>query len=324
MLSRVADSLYWLGRYIERAENYARFIRVNTNLSLDLPLGVKEQWEPLVTTTGDKEIYDHIYQSYSRQNVMHFLTFDRTYENSIIRSIEKARENARIIRESISKEAWETLNDLHYFIKNAEKRGIWKKDNPNKFFQTIMDKVHILYGLAYHTESRTEGWYFNKLGQYVERADKTSRILDVKYHILLPSIEEVGSPIDYIHWAALLKSVDSFNAFKHVYGNISPESVLEFLMLNKYFPRSIFFSLLHAEFCLHEITGNSSGYSNISEQTLGALRSEVEFTDIKQIIDFGVHEYIDQLQMKINKFSKTLSNQYFQIQPNFVVQTQEE
>ncbi len=324
MLSRVADSLYWLGRYIERAENYARFIRVNNNLSLDLPPGVKEQWAPLVATTGDQDIFDNTYSKTSRENVIFFLAFDKTYENSIVRSVEKARENARIIRESISKEAWETLNDLHYFIKKGERKKIWQTPDPREFFQKIMDKVHILNGLAYHTESRTEGWYFNKIGQYVERADKTSRILDVKYHILLPSLQEVGSPIEFIHWAALLKSVDSFNAFKHVYGKISPESVLEFLMLNRYFPRSVFFSLSQAEICLHEITGNRSGYSNVPERSLGALRSELEFMDIRRVIDFGVHEFIDQLQLKINEFSETLSKEYFQIKPNIISQTIEE
>ncbi len=321
MLSRVADSLFWLGRYVERAENYARFIEVNFNLSLDLPPGMKEQWEPLVATTGDKEFYDGRYKNYSKDNVIYFLAFDREYENSIIRSLEKARENARIIRESISHEAWETLNDLYYFMQSASKRKIWKKEDPRDFFDNIKQRVQIVYGLSYENESRTEGWYFNKMGKFLERADKTSRILDVKYHILLPSIDQVGSPLDYLHWAALLNSVGAFNAYKRVYGKISTESVVGFLMLNKYFPRSVFYSIKAAEDSLHKITGNPSGYVNDAEQAVGALRSELEFSDVKSIIDFGLHEYVDQLQLKLNTISNTINEQYFLIRSNFVSQT---
>lgn len=324
MLSRVADSLFWLGRYLERAENYARFIEVNFNLSMDLPPGVKEQWAPLIATSGDLETFQDRYSDYTKRDVIYFLAFDDQYENSIFRSVKKARENARITRENISREAWETINSLYYHMKTGIEKKIWKLHDPRKFFQTIKDKVQVIYGLAYHAESRTEGWYFNKMGMYLERADKTSRILDVKYHILLPSLDQVGTPIDYIHWAALLKSVSAFNAYKHVYGKVAAVSVLEFLLLDKFFPRSVFFCLNAAERQLRILTGTSQGFSNEPEKSFGALRSELEFTDIQKIVSFGVHEFIDQLQIHLNDISVDLSNQYFKAKSNFVQQTSPE
>ncbi len=322
MLSRVAESLFWLGRYIERAENYARFIEVNFNLSLDLPPGVKEQWEPLVATTGDRALFEQGYRSYSKNNVIYFLTFDRNYDNSIIRSLEHARENARVIRENISNEAWENLNGLYHYIQNAERRKVWKKEDPRDFYDNIKTKILTIYGLAYENESRTEGWYFNKMGKFIERTDKTSRILDVKYHIILPSIEEVGTPLDFLHWAALLSSVGAYNAYRRVFGKISTDKVVQFLVLNKYFPRSVFYSIQAAEDALHRISGNPSGYSTHPEKKLGALRSELEFTDVDTIIEYGLHEYIDQLQLKLNDISNAVTDQYFKIKSNFVDQTQ--
>ncbi|MFY0689313.1 MAG: alpha-E domain-containing protein [Cyclobacteriaceae bacterium] len=317
MLSRVADSLFWLGRYIERAENYARFIEVNLNLSLDLPPGINEQWKPLVLATGGQSLFEQSQDSYVKEEVIHFLAFDKENPFSMLRSIELARENSRIIRENISREAWETLNGIYYYMKNATTRKVWLKEDPRDFFNTIRARIHALNGLAYSAESRTEGWYFNQMGQYIERADKTSRILDVKYHTLLPSVDEIGTPLDYLHWAALLRSVGAFNAHRRVYGKITGQSVLEFLLLNKYFPRSVFFCLLTFENCLQEITGKHRGYRNLLEKTIGALRSELEFTDKETIASYGVHEYIDQLQIKINNISDIISDQYFGNKSNF-------
>ncbi|MEQ9049402.1 MAG: alpha-E domain-containing protein, partial [Marinoscillum sp.] len=185
MLSRVADSLFWLGRYAERAENYSRFIDVNFNLSIDLPPGMKEQWRPLITATGDEAQYKKLYSDYSRENAIRFLAFDKRNHNSIIASVVSARENARQVRENISKETWEVLNDLYHFVEKAAKRQMWKSEDAD-IFKQIKYKLQLIQGIGYDTSPRNQGWYFTKLGQFLERADKTSRILDVKYHELLP------------------------------------------------------------------------------------------------------------------------------------------
>lgn len=319
MLSRVASHIYWLGRYLERAENYARFIDVNFNLMQDLPQDLKEQWEPLVAATGDLELYLKKYQGYERHQVMYFLTFDVENPNSMLSSVNKARENARIIRENLSKETWEKVNELYYMLQTGMEKKVWKKEDPRQFFEMVKNQILLLYGLADSTVARTEGWYFRQLGQLLERADKTSRILDVKYHILLPSPIEVGSPLDFLHWMALLKSVTGFNTYRRLYGNIDPSGIVEFLVLNKYFPRSIYYCLKEAERCLHCISGSSSeGFKNSAEKSIGELRSRLEYSDVDDIISVGLHEYLDTLQLKINHISDLIDSTYFRLKDNFI------
>lgn len=319
MLSRVADSLFWLGRYAERAENYARFINVNFNLSLDLPPGIREQWAPLLAATGDNKLFEEYYKSVNRENAIRFLAFDGRNPNSILSSITKSRENARIVRENISKETWEVLNDLYHYMSKLVKRRIWKKDDPHAYFTEIKREIQLLNGIAYDTAPRTQGWYFTKMGQFIERSDKTSRILDVKYHFLLPSVEEVGSPLDYLHWGALLKSVSAFNAYRRVYGKLDPTTIVEYLVLNRYFPRSILFCLINVESCLLEISEHKGrGYSNNAEKAIGNLRADLEYASISDVFNFGLHEYLDQLQIRLNDIASEIYDQYFKIQPNYI------
>jgi uncharacterized alpha-E superfamily protein len=323
MLSRVANSLFWLGRYAERAENYSRFIDVNFNLSIDLPPGLKEQWDPLIAATGDKAHFLELYgDNPSRENAINFLGFDSRNPNSIISTVKMARENARIVRENIPNDTWEVLNDLHHFVQNAYKRKIWKKEDPKDCFKRIKNKLQLLNGIANDTIPRTQGWYFTKTGQYLERADKTSRILDVKYHFLLPSVDDVGSPLDFLHWNALLKSVSGFNAYRRIYGRINPTAIVEYLVLNRYFPRSILFCLMGAENCLHEISGEQRGYSNPAEKAIGNLRSDLEFADVNDVFQSGLHEFLDRMQIRINKISEEVHTQYFRIRSNFTPELQ--
>lgn len=319
MLSRVANSIYWLGRYLERAENYARFIDVNFNLMQDLPSDLKEQWQPLIAATGDLELYNSNYTGFDRNQVLYFLAFDVDNPNSMMSAIKNARENARIIRENLSKETWEKSNELFHMMQAGLEKKIWKKEDPRPFFEKVKNQILLIYGIADSSVARVEGWYFRQLGQYLERADKTSRVLDVKYHILLPTDQEVGTPLDFLHWMALLKSVTAFNTYKRVYGNIDPSCVVEFLVLNKYFPRSIYFCLKEAEKCLHSISGNlGGGYNNGAEKSLGELRSKLEFSEVGEIINFGLHEYLDNLQIKINSISDQIDSTFFTIRDNFV------
>lgn len=319
MLSRVANNIYWLGRYLERAENYARFIDVNFNLMQDLPVDLKEQWKPLVAATGDLDLYSSIYKDFDSKQVLYFLTFDLNNPNSMYSAISSARENARIIRENLSKETWEKSNELYHMMQEGLEKKIWKKEDPRAFYEKIKNQILLIYGIADSSVARIEGWYFRQLGQYLERADKTSRILDVKYHILLPSKEEVGTPLDFLHWMALLKSVTSLNTYRRLYGNIEPGNVVEFLVLNKYFPRSIYFCIREAENCLHMISGNKGdGYVNKAERSIGELCAKLEFAEANEIIDFGLHEYLDNLQIKINEISNEINGNYFTIRDNFV------
>lgn len=321
MLSRVANSMYWLGRYLERVENYARFIDVNFNLMLDLPHDLKEQWEPLIMATGDFDAYVSKNNSFDKNSAIYFLAFDYGNSNSLISSISFARENARITRENLTRETWEKLNQTYHFVKEGLENRVWEKEDPRDFFESVKSQILLLYGLAESTVARTEGWYFRQLGQYLERADKTSRILDVKYHILLPSPKEVGTPLDFLHWIALLKSVTGFNTYRRLYGNINPSGVVEFLVLNKIFPRSVFYCLKEAEGCLIKISGsNGPGFRNSAEKAMGELRSILEYHDVNDVINTGLHEYLNHLQVKINYISDQINVNFFKIKDNFVKQ----
>jgi len=321
MLSRVADSLFWLGRYIERAENYARFIDVNSNLALDLPPQLDEQWEPLIAVTGDLELFNDQFDTCSRENAIFFLAFDEGNPNSLYSSVSRARENARIVRENLTKETWEVLNELYLFIQEGISKKTWKREDPRSFFIDVKYRIQLLFGIAYNSVARTEGWYWVSLGQYLERADKTSRILDVKYHYLLPSHEDVGSPLDQLHWTALLKSVSAFNTYRRLYGAIRPEGVAEFLVLDRTFPRAIYFCLTEAEHCLHAISGHHQrGFSNRAEKLMGELRSQLEYDDITDVIDHGLHEYLDYLQVRINEISTAIYDNFIGIKDNFKIQ----
>lgn len=311
--------MYWLGRYLERAENYARFIDVNFNLMLDLPSDVKEQWKPLIMATGDYEAYIQKNDSFDRKTAIYFLAFDADNLNSLISSITFARENARITRENLSKETWEKLNHTYHYVKKAKERREWEKEDPRAFFEKVKSQILLIYGLAESTVARTEAWNFRQLGQYLERADKTSRMLDVKYHILLPSPQEVGTPLDFLHWIALLKSVTGFNTYRRLYGNIEPSGIVEFLVLNEIFPRSVFFCLSEAEKCLAKISGSSGpGFRNSAEKAMGEVRSGLEYDDVNDVINKGLHEYLNNLQIKINIISDEIQANFFKIKDNFV------
>ncbi|MEQ9051848.1 MAG: alpha-E domain-containing protein, partial [Marinoscillum sp.] len=143
-----------------------------------------------------------------------------------------------------------------------------------------------------------------------------------KYHVLLPSVEEIGSPLDFLHWNALLKSVSALNAYKQMYGKIDPGNIVEYLVLNAFFPRSILFCLINAENCLHEISDAKRGYTNLAEKEIGNLRADLEFADINDVFEFGLHEYLDKLQGRINDISTAVYEQYFKIRPNLMDQSQ--
>ncbi|HCV25565.1 MAG TPA: hypothetical protein DGN59_19075, partial [Candidatus Latescibacteria bacterium] len=238
MLSRAGDAIYWMNRYVERAENIARFIQVNLHLSLDQPMQMRsEQWAPLVKVTGDYDRFLERYGEATQESVIDFLTFDREYPNSIISCLDRARENARSVRQIISSEMWQQINTFFLMVSGVHK-GI-ALEVPDDFFARIQMACHTFTGIMSATMSHGEAWHFGRIGAMLERADKTSRILDVKYFILLPQVQDVGTPYDNIQWSALLKSASAFEMYRKKYGRIEPRDVAAFLILDPEFPRSI-------------------------------------------------------------------------------------
>ena len=315
MLSRVANSIYWMCRYIERAENVARFIDVNLNLLLDMHAAEeKEQWSPLIMTTGDQELYEKKEQEYAQEEVLWFLTFDREYPNSILSCVSAARENARSIREIISSELWEHLNNFYLELikEDAIKMAI---QEPNRFFKIVKMRSHLFSGLLECTMSHGEAWNFARIGMMLERTDKTSRILDVKYFMLLPAVNLIDTPIDNIQWISVLRSASAFEMYRKEFHRITPQNVAKFLIFDKLFPRSIYHCVSEAQICLRRITGSTNGAStNPAEKRLGRLRADLD-TDINEVIKAGLHEFLDDLQTKLNLLGSEIAATFFNIQP---------
>ena len=313
MLSRVADSIYWLNRYVERAENVARFVDVNLNLLLDAPIGTEQQWRPLVVTTGDLSLFTERYGSATAENVTHFLTFDKEYDNSILSCLQKARENARSVREIISSEMWEQINAFYLMVKDAA-QGCDGVELPN-FFAEVKMASHLFAGVMDATMSHNEGWHFGQIGRLLERADKTTRILDVKYFILLPSVTDIGGHLDDLQWIALLRSASGYEMYRKCQHRISPSSVAQFLILDRDFPRSIQFCLLQAERSLYQITGTSMGtWSNPAERSLGKIRAELDFITMDEITSIGLHEFLDSIQLRLNVVGQSIFKTFFELQ----------
>lgn len=314
MLSRVADSIFWMSRYVERAENVARFVDVNLNLSLDLGTGLSNQWAPLVYTTGDEELFTSRYGEPDQAKVVEFLTFDEHNPNSILSCLRNARENARSVREMISSSMWEELNKFYLNVRAAA-AGRLEVESLHDFFTQVKLSSQLLQGVTDATMSHGEAWHFVHMARLIERADKTSRILDVKYYLLLPSAAEVGTPIDSIQWAALLKSASALEMYRKTHGRITPVQVANFLMLDREFPRAVRFCLANAEESLLAITGSPAGtFRNVAEQRLGRLRSELDYAHINEIISGGLHEFIDRFQTKLNDVGAAVSETFLQPQ----------
>lgn len=317
MLSRVANSVYWMHRYIERAENYARFMSVNFNLALDLPPNVDQQWEPLLIATADDKLFAKYYKEASRENVIQFMTFDKRNPNSIVACLSNARENARTIREAISKEMWEHLNQFYLMVRDTAPKQQWGQSQTQSFFAEIRNGTQLFYGIIDATITRNEAWHFGRLGRFLERADKTSRFLDVKYFTLLPEVDAIGSTLDLMIWSAVLKSVSAYNMHRQQYRSLTPSSIVEFLILDKMFPRAAAHCIRQAELSLYEISGNNiaHGFGNSAERTLSKLRTDIEFTVTKDIFKAGLHQYLDQFQIRTNEAGKAIFETYFDLKP---------
>src|SRR6266852_1598767 len=311
MSSRVADSIYWMSRYIERAENVARVIDVNLNLMLDLPVGSAQEWQPVVDTTGDSPKFAKRYETANQQNIIHFLTFDLENLNSIVSCLRAARENARSVRDVISSEMWEHLNEFYLMVNSAAAK-MGSLADPHELFASVKISSQLCAAVTDATMTHNEGWHFCRLGRELERAEKTSRILDVKYFLLLPALADVGTTFDDIQWAAVLRSASAFEMYRKRHGRIAPDRVVEFLLFDKEFPRAVHFCLLAARDSLHAISGTPAGtFRHAPEKSLGQLCSELSFASVDEIINSGLHEYLDHLQTRMNQVAAGIYETFF-------------
>jgi uncharacterized alpha-E superfamily protein len=316
MLSRVANCLYWMSRYIERAENTARIVDVNLQLLLDLrdlnDERLAEHWMPIVQSTGDEQAFLHLHKKPTGQAVTEFLVFQAENPNSILSSIRQARENARMVRDQISFEFWEELNRLYLLAHSPEARKLWRR-SPSEFFQQIKAASLNLLGISYATLLHNQSWWFSQVGKYIERADKTSRILDVRYQ----SLPERGVPEsigqdEALGWSAILRSCSAWDAYKSIHGaDVHPRRVAEFLLLSQDFPRSARFCVAELNTALRHISGVQSGrFSNEAEKLAGRLEAALQFSTVDEIFQEGLHGYLDQFQCKLDAIGLAVFNAY--------------
>ena len=310
MLSSTADHLYWMARSMERAENTARMLDVTYRMSL-LKQAVAEphhEWRAMLSISGLHEDYEARYPQPNAANVMHFMALDEKNPGSIFNSIYNARENARAVRGSVTSEMWEALNQTWLEMRRIKGKGI-AEDGVSSFFEWVKERSHLSRGIADGTLLRGDTYRFLRLGTFFERADNTARILDVKYHILLPSLNDIGGVADYYQWSALLRSVSAFESYRKVYRDlITPKRVAELLILRPDMPRSLTTCMSEVNRLLQEINGPRA---DELLRRCGLLQSELRYGSIDDIFECGLHEYLSEFLERIDDLGGLINATYF-------------
>lgn len=310
MLSRVAEAIYWMSRQVERAENLARFLEVTHNLCLDQPETMDNAWQPLIEATGDSEYFDAHYDSAHAESVTQFLAFDSEYPSSMLSALRQARENARGVRESLSSEAFEQINEFYHFVNNAAK--LPSLESPNDFFDAVRRIAIQWTGVLDCTMSHNARWHFANTGRLIERADKTSRILDVKYFNLLPRVEDVGTAVDDLQWSTLLFAISGFEAYRRKHHLIDIDKVVEFFLFNRDFPRSVLYCVAATDWSLAEIEKRSNADTpSLARHRVAQLQHRLSKTGVKEVLAGGMHEFIDALQVELNQIGDAMNQDFF-------------
>ncbi|MRR49650.1 MAG: alpha-E domain-containing protein [Rhodocyclaceae bacterium] len=310
MLSSTADHLYWMARSMERAENTARMLDVTYRMSLlkHSTLEPAQEWSAILSISGLHYDFAKRYPELNADNVMRFMVMDEDNPASIITSLRNARENARAERGTITSEMWEVLNATWLEMKTKRDAGI-PADGVSAFFDWVKERSHLSRGIAHGTMLRGDAFRFIRLGTFFERADNTARILDVKYHILLPSLDDVGGAADYYQWGALLRSVSAFEAYRKVYRDvITPRRVAELLILRADMPRSLHACINEVNRLVQEINGPRSAEV---QRLIGMLHAELRFGRIEDVIAQGLHEYLTSVVSRLYAVGDQVNRTYF-------------
>jgi uncharacterized alpha-E superfamily protein len=318
MLSRTADCLYWMARYTERAENTARMLDVNHQTSL-LPQPaefLEQSWKKLLTISKLEEAFLAKYDVVNRENVLDFMIYETSNPSSIVSCLFAARENARVIRGKITSEVWETQNTTWLELQRIlEARH---QADPSRLLEWVKHRCHLFRGVLYGTMLKNEAFYFINVGTLLERADNTARILETKYEdqdsLKVLSTNTSGDEgtdgnfFDFYHWAALLRSVSAFEIYRQIYSDqVTPKQVAELLIFNRQMPRSLVS-------CVNELIPLISEVKNQQskeiERLLGKLKASMDFSDIDEVFEQGLEEFIEAFLERINHVADEFSNAY--------------
>lgn len=318
MLSRTADHLFWMSRYMERAENTARMLSVSYETSLLPQSAAVSQlgWQGMLSISELLPAYQSLYGEVVARDVMRFMVRDEDNPSSIISCIRAARENARAVRGTLTTEVWETQNQTWLEVNRMLKAGDFERD-PGQFFEWVKFRSHLSRGVTVGTMLMDEALHFMRLGTFLERSDNTARLLDVKFHAVesdfFGAATEQDQEYDFYHWSAILRSVSAFEIYRKVYRDvIKPERVAELLILRPDMPRS-----LHAS--LNEVVANLalvvSGSQSETERRAGRLRADLRYGRIDEILATGLHAFLTQFLDRVNELGGLLSREFLVPQP---------
>jgi len=302
MLSRVADSIYWMARYMERAENLSRLLLSTQDLLLDAGEEAADEsqfWGPILMTTGDEERYAKTYPTIEGELVADFLALRADNPNSILNCVRAARENARTVRDQISDELWECINGLRLFLESPEAAALHQSQRAS-FYERVLVASYQFQGFASSASPRDESWHFLRLGLCLERADKTTRLIDTCSAI---SFDMPPNPLARpLRWAALLRSSSAWHAFQAYSSNkLNPVDIVEYLLLNDTFPRSFAWCIEAMHTALISLCGSGRLEDmKAPVRLLGRLRADIAYITMEEVLKEGLHEFIDQLQSKLN------------------------
>jgi uncharacterized alpha-E superfamily protein len=313
MLSRTADHLFWMSRYTERAENTARMLDVNYQTSL-LPQSAavaQVGWQGLLSISELLPAYNAQYREVTSRNVMEFMVKNEDNPSSILSCLKNARENARAVRGSLTTEAWETQNQTWLELNRMLRSGEFERD-PGQFFEWVKFRSHLSRGVTVGTMLMDEALHFMRLGTFLERADNTARLVDVKFHAVqsdfFGAATEQDQEYDFYHWSAILRSVSGFEIYRKVYRNvIKPERVADLLILRPDMPRS-----LHAS--MNEVVSNlamvANDQSSETQRRAGRLRAELQYGHIDEILATGLHAFLTQFLDRVNDLGMRISRDF--------------
>jgi uncharacterized alpha-E superfamily protein len=314
MLSRTADNLCWLARYVERADHIARLIEATLRLA-SLPRaygGAHSEWEGALISCGGIERFSSLYDTINEANAVHFLVFDERNPSSIRSCVEAARTNARAVRTALTVETWEAINGAWLGLRrfSSSEANPASREDLSDFLDIVKKMALDVDGSAYRTMLRNEAFYFMRLGHFIERADNTARLLDVKYHVLLPDSEEIGGTLDYFQWTTILRAVSARTAYHWVYRQaIKPWLVADLLILKPEMPRSLISCYENIVNYLDRLAreyGRQGGSQRHARNVLARLQSST----INGVFQGGLHEFIEEFIDENNKMGAVLSEQY--------------
>ncbi len=310
MLSRVAERMYWFGRYMERAENTARLINVNANLLLDLPRMIKTIWGGLIDITGTNETFYKKYDNAEERNVIRFMLADEKNSGSIYAAISMIKENARITREVMPSEAWEQINELNLYVKQNVNDAL-KRDRRHEFLDDVIHYCHQITGLLYANMSHGDAYNFIRIGRNLERADMTTRIADIGCMFLNNPQVNIPDAYENILWMNVLRSLSAYQMYRqYVHDRVNGEDVVDFLMRDQEFPRAVAHCLEELNLCVKKLPN-----SDHSLRIITRVQRIVNEMDTAKIMETRLHEFIDELQINMAEIHDQVTKSWFEYSP---------